>query len=512
MNVFSKHLNAIVTSKEINVSQMASFCKIDRSSMYKIIHGTRKPPSESLVELISLYLKLTPEESDLLMEKYRILQVGEVTYNRRKAALDFLKKCFSEYLPFIPSQYLAVPFQSCDTKKDTEVLSGKSSILAAFNYIIQTEQKNPDACLYIRMQPDQQWLDIVRTLSVYDVNGENRHIHIQHIIALDEKKALLDSDLFNMNILGSLIPTLMSTPNYELLYYYTNLYTDSNAFSFLPCAVITRDFVLQISSSLEFGLLHRQPGTISFFKKVFLDIHAGSIPLTVEIRDFRDLLYCGFQRRKGNSFVSFQMGFCMSYFITREILEKYVKKELPNRGFIIKSASEITQKDKQFLDDSYALILISEHGIREFMETGLLPEYPSELYNPIQFQDRLLFLKKYIDMIRDNPLCTIRLVRDSFGNLSSYNQVWLDERSALIVLHDKTRIGRIMIIPDSGILSLLRDFFQNIPENVFESPAESLNKMQEIYMEYSYQTSSTSSIVLTEDSSEENAALSVGSF
>ena len=76
MNVFSRHLSSIVLRKEINITQMAAFCKIDRSSMYKIIHGTRKPSSESLVELISLYLKLTPEESSLLMENYRIVQMG----------------------------------------------------------------------------------------------------------------------------------------------------------------------------------------------------------------------------------------------------------------------------------------------------------------------------------------------------------------------------------------------------------------------------------------------------
>ena len=484
MNVFSIHLSSIVLRKEINITQMAAFCKIDRSSMYKIIHGTRKPSSESLVELISLYLKLTPEESSLLMENYRIVQMGEEKYSRRKAAMAFLKKCFADNPVLSPPSYLSLTDSLFGEMKDIEVLSGKSSILGAIASIFLEERKHSSPSVLIRMKPDNMVIDLIRTLCEQNPPGQDNPIQIQHIVAVDEKKELMKSDINNLNLLCTLLPALMNVPNYDLRYFYANLSTGNTSFVFMLYAVITRNCVLQVSENLEFGLLHRQPEIVEFFRNTYMDILGGSIPVTVEIRDFRDLLYCGNQRRNGGSFVTFQMGFCMSFMIDEYLLGKYLKKDLPDRGFLMKAALDVTRKDRQYFETAQATILISRKGIIDFMDTGILPEYPRELYSPVDPDDRLLLLKKYIDMIRTYP-AALYIIKESFGNTSSINQIWVDESLANIVLQDCPGIHRVLMLRDPGLLSLLNDFFHNIPEDICIPPAESLEILQDIYTEFS---------------------------
>ena len=67
MNEFSQYLSSLIAQKNAAITQMAAFCGVDRSTMYKIVHGTRKPASEELIHEISCFLKLTPTESDLLI-------------------------------------------------------------------------------------------------------------------------------------------------------------------------------------------------------------------------------------------------------------------------------------------------------------------------------------------------------------------------------------------------------------------------------------------------------------
>ena len=485
MNVFSNHLSSIVLQKEVNITQMAAFCKIDRSSMYKIIHGTRKPPSESLVELISLYLKLTPEESSLLMENYRIVLMGEEKYCRRKAAMAFLKKCFADSPVLTPPSYLSLPdLLFGEMKDDIEVMLGKSNVLGAIVSIILEERKLSSPSVLFRMKPDKMVLDLIRTLCVQKSPGQDNPIQIQHIVAADENKEIMKSDISNLNLLCTLLPALMSVPNYDLRYFYANLSTGNTSFAFMVYAVITRNCVLQVSENLEFGILHRQPEIVEFFRNTYMDILSGSIPVTMEIRDIRDMLYCGSQRRNGNSFVTFHMGFCMSYMVDEYLLEKYVKKDLPNRSSLLKAALEINEKDRQHFKTAQATIIVSHKGIIDFMKTGILPGGPAELCSPIEPSDRLLLLKKYIEMIRSCP-AALHIIREPFGNTSSGNQVWLDESLAIILLQNSPGVRRVLMLRDSGLLSLLNDFLHNIPEDICIPPAESLEILQDIYTEYS---------------------------
>ena len=157
--------------------------------------------------------------------------------------------------------------------------------------------------------------------------------------------------------------------------------------------------------------------------------------------------------------------------------------ELSNRSFIKSSLLELSKKDMQFLNTANATLIISEKGIRDFMETGILPDYPIERYDPIQPEDRFLLLCDYMKMIREHDV-SLRIIKESFGNTSSRSRIWVDDRLICIHLQDISGACKVILIRDPGLLSLLNDFFRNMPEVICMSQEASMDTLQNILDEY----------------------------
>ena len=60
MSKFSQLLSQYIQEKNVRIYSLAEYCGIDRSLMYKIVHGKRTPGSASAVDKIADYLHLTP--------------------------------------------------------------------------------------------------------------------------------------------------------------------------------------------------------------------------------------------------------------------------------------------------------------------------------------------------------------------------------------------------------------------------------------------------------------------
>ena len=88
MSEFSQLLTDYVHRKDVRIYSLAEYCGIDRSLMYKIIHGKRMPSSAGTVDKISEFLRLTPAEHRELHTAFRISLEGRNNYYRR---LDILE-------------------------------------------------------------------------------------------------------------------------------------------------------------------------------------------------------------------------------------------------------------------------------------------------------------------------------------------------------------------------------------------------------------------------------------
>lgn len=90
MSKFSQLLSQYIEEKNVRIYSLAEYCGIDRSFMYKIVHGKRTPGSASTVNKIADYLRLTPGECRELTDAYFITVQGSDNFYRRKHVLAFL--------------------------------------------------------------------------------------------------------------------------------------------------------------------------------------------------------------------------------------------------------------------------------------------------------------------------------------------------------------------------------------------------------------------------------------
>ena len=91
MSEFSQLLSQYIHSKNIKTYALAQYCGLDRSNMYKIINGKRKPTSEDMVDKMCKFMHLSPAEENSLKEVYNITLAGSDNYSAEKMSCIFLR-------------------------------------------------------------------------------------------------------------------------------------------------------------------------------------------------------------------------------------------------------------------------------------------------------------------------------------------------------------------------------------------------------------------------------------
>lgn len=497
MNPFSQLLSSYVNASNVNVSKMASYCEIDRSSMYKILQGTRKPGTLDLVVRISHYLNLSPEQTELLTEQYEILQIGQKTYGRRKAIYNLLCVALSPNRPRISEGFLSSYISVSGNKRgrsgrESLVIEGTDNILSACGYLVQEEIKRPDGLVQIRMQPEKRFCDLLRTIckNRHPVPGGGYTIH--QIIALKGRDTSTDVVPFNLEKISTMLPLCKEVFPFELYYYHTNIHSSSITFSFLPYAVITESAVVQISEDLRYAVLHNAPETVAFFKTVYRRLLEACSPLTENCRDYRDLLVRGLHRTVGCGSVSFSTFPGLSAFMTVQLYEKYLRKDLPDRNFILRAGLDLARKDLKCVKAHALSVFVSEKGIRDFMETGRIYQYPSSLYNPLEPGDRLDVLQHYIRAMREQHI-SFHIIRETLTEACSRISILLDKNFADIKISDEQENLKIVTVRDPEILGAAMDFFARPYEDICYDEEKSLEILESVSADYSPSTAEVSS-------------------
>lgn len=90
MNTFTNLLNEFIKDKHISINELIRYLNIDRSTMYKILKGQRKPSHVNIVHKIASYLRLNQVQKNNLLDAYYIATEGEYIYFGRKHVETFL--------------------------------------------------------------------------------------------------------------------------------------------------------------------------------------------------------------------------------------------------------------------------------------------------------------------------------------------------------------------------------------------------------------------------------------
>src|SRR5699024_165829 len=150
--VLSRHVHG----KNIKTYALAQYCGIDRSNMYKIINGKRKPTSLEMVHKMARFMHLSPAEEQELEEAYQITVTGYDNYCRRRDVMNF----FSE---FILSTEALPSFKYGEDQpaggQETALLASPAEVRQALFRMISSEMsRQTDGHIQLLVQPDASFL------------------------------------------------------------------------------------------------------------------------------------------------------------------------------------------------------------------------------------------------------------------------------------------------------------------------------------------------------------------
>lgn len=81
---------------------------------------------------------------------------------------------------------------------------------------------------------------------------------------------------------------------------------------------------------------------------------------------------------------------CLTPYLTRDILDKYIIEDLPNRSEFIQAMDNYI---KVFLSSHMTpdniTYIFSLNGVKKFLDTGRVSEYPYDIYHPLEMTDRI---------------------------------------------------------------------------------------------------------------------------
>lgn len=474
MSEFSDLLSLLIKTRDINVSTLTGYCDLDRSTMYKLINGKRTPTSKELVEKLSIFMNLNPIERQELMEAYRLTKAGWDTYYRRKNVREFIlnftglpEKALSTFTP--PHDFSGIGFFSDKNTADSVALTSQLQLSSAIHKILFEAASAPMSTISFFAQPEHLESLNIATLLPAHTQGTK----IQHILCINNSKSPIKSQQnYNIQCLKKIIPFYGIPFDYQAFYYYDNINSHFNNLNFMPCLFLTDTAAIICSSDLKEGALFRDKNILSLFRKRFQDILSKTNPLALgfasnlvfHLKSFASVY-------KGSpSIYGLAAEPCLLPSLTPELLEKYLKKDLPQRDSLIVN---LEQYLKSF-SSSNTHLYFTKDGVLNFLMSGRLHEIPNALYHPIETADRILLLKKLCKQIENS--WNIRLLKGSMEKFPLNLNLLTTPSYGFIIFSTQYKELSYILLKEQNILTSFYDFACSLEENdALETKEETLD-------------------------------------
>lgn len=400
MSQFSNFLNDLVHEREISVKSLADSCGIDRTLLHKILSGKRKPPEGEFIKKVSERLLLSDEDYEELCQKYKMVQMGENVYSRRKKVAEIIHS-----LSHIKNENnQSFSFKTNLNISDTSNLStyySQDDLIKNIQIILQYEvQQKSD--LYIIAQPS----NILNQILKYcvDTKGE---ISIQHIFCLDNIPIEKSNDNYNLDAFLYVSQLVIDYKNYQPFYYYDIKKSHINSTSVMPYVIISRNFVICTDSDFNTGLICKMDNYVSFYMNQFDNLRAKSKMLLTSLHDSPSI----------EAFYRNATLMNITYNYQSQIILCCDKKSFYD---FVNGPDEFKKQACQLLEEIVQRHLnnkieniFSEAGIKEFMATGKLLDFPEHLYTPISINSRKKMLTRMIQLLEDD-VWDYRIVKNEY--------------------------------------------------------------------------------------------------
>ncbi len=481
MNDFAALVSFFLQKRSLNVIAMSKYCDLDRSTMYKIVKGTRTPASFETIKKMAEYLQLTLSEKEQFFETFRITSLGKDVYNRRKAIHDFLSVSML-------SGFQGAPVKMIETEDDGNqdkvvCLSGRRALEQAISDELLREAVSGKGEVCI-LTNESEVLPIRYLISLLK---EYPDLQIGHITGLS---TIGDGSGGSTNLkkLREIIIACASGKKYRPHYYYDpTAGDDGEGLPYVTNYVITSKTLIGYRNDYSGGICITDPDYIAVKKEEFNNLQENCSPVfrsantvTGTFSEMMDVIH-GFLEK--NYEVVYQMAPCLFNVIPAEMLEKYMIHDIPDRESVLQFIVEYQKFNSRLISKGNIIFFHSLDGYRDFLETGRFCDIPEMLYPPLEMADRIQILKRYI---RSMDRLNLKILKVPNGSVKDGLIVILFDKS--VDLEFKTPEGDIarLSMTEPGYMEGFRDYFESLAkdDDLFYTPEEVRRHLMNLVKEY----------------------------
>lgn len=398
---FSEYLQKFMKTNSISMMDLSIETDIDRTVIYRYVKGTRIPSDIDVVVRIADALQMTVSEKGYLLKEYDKLILGEpmvYSYQYIQKLLHNLSQ-LDDTSNVVDSQWQI----KREPKTNDTLIELKSKeeivtyIMELFRYIAESE--NTEKILLV-MQPIyeeiQQFLPQIL---------KKESVEMEQIICMEQDT---NQNYKNLDLLLGVLPICFSFAGYEVFYYYDALKNHINNMTYFPNILIMQDFVVQFDYEMRYGIVVKNHIYVTTVRRHYGLMRKETRRLMVReknpklIGDFLmrwDMKNCGI----------FFEHLCMVFCLDRQILEDSINPIQGKKEFIdVLLETRGEWKKEKFIKSKYMADDIvsygSRKGLKEFMDTGYIKEFPKALYRPLSYEERMLVLERMIILVKEKRI------------------------------------------------------------------------------------------------------------
>lgn len=478
MSEYSELLRGYIQEKDIKVDKLTQYCGVERSSMYKFINGKRKVTKKEIAKKIANYMQLSPKECEQYYEAYYRSLEGERAYRERKQLEDFIC-CFDEIYYAQSRKFLEVGKVIVEETTIPKVHSLKGKV--EINYYIKmlleqvAQLENPKVLLIT--QCDNQFLrDLLLMM------GKNKKdMKIEHILCFQKS-----ANYENMEILESIIPFYACECQYEPYYYYDEISSHFYNMNLFCNIVICETGILGYTSDYGYGQIFKEREFIQMYQEIFQQYKEQTYPLLIKIESvLNEYLSVGQDVLKGldlEKAYTLHSEPCVVPFISRDILEKYILYELPQRVQTQEMFWKYICEEKEMLDAGKLCCNFTLQGVERFIQEGRVEEIPEDFYNPFKKSDCVKMIKDMLPYFQNG---TYRLLKNRLSQINSRLHVFVAPSTGHLLFEKKEKELVYIYINEPEMLQQFMSFLKGLNEETsLYTVEEAVEKVQQIIKKY----------------------------
>lgn len=396
MSHFSELLSQYIQESPYNIKHLASECHIDRTVIQKYISGQRFPNSYANINKITEKLTLTDQQTNLLKKAYDIEKFGLYEYQYLMRTKNII-----EQMHYIKKLSFNVEYQFNINKS---FASNKDDLLSLTHFILN-DCLNTDCELKASLPANNNLYLLLKNVACIQ-----KKINLKHILHL-ENDYNNHQNMFNLSQFENCLSTLVAD-NITVKYIYDNFISNLQSQSAYVYTIHSKNYSLLINSQLNSGIL--LTGDESTHLKMQFDRAFNDASLYNK-RFFSSMSYLNAYSVLENKYTDISL-------IARNINILYVlDNDLLDRHFIgtkeeEEQLKELLESYKQYITNILPYhqldMYFSKEGLYDFVESGIINDFPSSFFTPFDKKEVSLLIKRLINLTKHYSNFHLNMIED----------------------------------------------------------------------------------------------------